>query len=65
MSWTVSTGGLLYSLVVIPGVYKWIKIRAQRLDVTEDSILSGRDFPWYVCAATISLASFGCQSRQV
>ena len=61
MSWTVSIGGLLYNVVIIIGVYIWIKARAKKLNVTEDFILSGRDFPWYVCAATISLTSLGGQ----
>ena len=61
MSWTVSIGGLLYNVVIIIGVYIWIKARARKLNVTEDFILSGRDFPWYVCAATISLTSLGGQ----
>ena len=60
MSWTVSIGGLLYNVVIILAVYIWIKIRAKRLNVTEDYMISGRDFPWYVCAATISLASCVC-----
>jgi SSS family solute:Na+ symporter len=61
MSWAVTIGGLLYNVVIILAVYAWIKIRAGRLHVTEDFILSGRDFPWYVCAATISLTSLGGQ----
>src|SRR5512134_2501719 len=59
MSWTVTIGGLLYNVVIILAVYIWIKVRAKRLGVSEDFILSGRDFPWYVCAATISLTALG------
>lgn len=59
INWPVAIGILVYNLVIVLAVSGWIKIRAKTHNIEEDFILSGRNLPWYVIAATNALTCIG------
>lgn len=58
-NWLLASGVLIYNIVIILVVSGWIRIRAKTHNIKEDFILSGRNLPWYVIAATNALTCIG------
>ena len=59
MNWLVTIGMLGYNVAIILIVSAWLAVRAKSRNIEEDFILSGRNLPWYVIAATNALTCIG------
>jgi len=59
MNWLVTIGMLGYNVAIILIVSAWLAVRAKSRNIAEDFILSGRNLPWYVIAATNALTCIG------
>ena len=59
INWPLAIGVILYNLIIVLAVGGWIKLRQKTHNQEEDFILSGRNLPWYVIAATNALTCIG------
>jgi len=59
MNWVLTIGMLGYNVAIILIVSAWLAYRARTHNIEEDFILSGRNLPWYVIAATNCLTCIG------
>ena len=58
-NWLLALGIVGYNIAIILIVSAWLAVRAKTHNIKEDFILSGRNLPWYVIAATNALTCIG------